>query len=261
MRICAVVEYDGTEFFGWQSQSHSRNVQDCVQDALSKVADQPIVTVCAGRTDAGVHAWRQVIHFDTDASRAPHEWLRGANANLPNDVCLRWVQEVADDFHARSDAIRRYYRYVILNDDVPSALLRNSCAHIARPLDAEAMHEAAQPLIGEHDFSGYRSAGCQSRSPVRKVESLRVHRDGRFIYIDICANAFVQHMVRNIAGVLIKVGHGDRPCDWPAEVLAQRDRTVGGVTAPGNGLYLVGVEYDKRHSLPEGVAFPQILKS
>ncbi len=260
MRICAAVEYDGTDFFGWQSQSHARSVQDCVQGALSKVADHPVVVACAGRTDTGVHAWRQVIHFDTAASRTPREWLRGANANLPDDVCLRRVQAASDDFHARVSAIRRHYRYVILNDDVPSALLRNRCTRISQTLNADAMHDAAQALVGEHDFSGYRSAGCQSRSPMRTVESLRVWRDGCFIYIDICANAFLQHMVRNIAGVLIEVGHGEQPCDWPAQVLAQRDRRSGGVTAPSKGLYLVGVEYDASHSLPEGITFPQILR-
>lgn len=257
MRFAASLEYDGTDFYGWQSQSHARNVQDCVEKALSTVAACRVATVCAGRTDAGVHACGQVIHFDSGSARTPREWLFGANAHLPADVCLRWVRRTAGDFHARTDALRRHYRYVILNDATRSALLRTRSTRVHQPLDARLMHDAAQALAGEHDFSAYRSAGCRSKTPVRRVEFVRVHRGGRFVYIDICANAFLQHMVRNIAGVLIAIGRGERPAGWAAQVLAGRDRRAGGVTSPGTGLYLVAVEYGKRHSFPAAVAAPQ----
>ena len=239
----AEVEYDGTDFHGWQTQPHARNIQDYIEAALSQVADQTVKVVCAGRTDAGVHALGQVIHFDSDARRATSEWLRGANANLPGDIAVHWVKPTRDDFHARYSARRRRYRYVILNRAERPALQRRNSAWIHRPLDADAMQRAAQALVGEHDFSSFRAAGCQSHSPLRRVFGVELRRDGELVVMTICADAFLHHMVRNIAGVLIAVGGGDRPESWVGEVLAHRDRKQGGVTADARGLYLLDVEY------------------
>ncbi len=254
MKYAAGIEYDGACFYGWQSQSHARNVQDCVEAAFSKVADETVEVICSGRTDAGVHALCQVVHFETDVLRETVEWLRGANANLPDDVAVHWVKPVASDFHARFSARRRCYRYVILNRSTRSALHRNRSAWEYRPLDAAAMHRAAQALVGEHDFSAFRAAGCQSRSPVRRVFSVDVRRDGEFVQVTICADAFLQKMVRNVAGTLIAIGAGEQPEAWAGQVLACRDRTRGGVTADGCGLYLLGVEYDERYGLPSSLA-------
>ncbi len=254
MRFACAVEYDGAGFSGWQRQDHARSVQEAVEKALSFVADHAVQVTCAGRTDAGVHATWQIIHFDTRAERSLRSWQLGANANLPADTRLLRVQPVADDFHARFSAQARRYRYVILNREVPSALLRQRVTWEHRPLDVECMAAGAQHLLGEHDFSSFRALACQARSPVRTVQRLEVTRSGDLLYLDVQANAFLHHMVRNIAGVLITVGRGERPADWIAEVLAHRDRTRGGVTAPASGLYLVGVSYPDRFSIaPEGV--------
>ena len=257
MKFAAAIEYDGSQFFGWQSQSHARNVQDCVERALSQVADSPIKTVCAGRTDAGAHATGQVVHFETRARRGIDEWLRGANTHLDDDVCVRWVAAVNQSFHARKSALRRHYRYIILNVSHPSALLRRLTAHWREPLDTTAMNRSAQALIGEHDFSSFRSAGCQSKTPYRSVYRLQITRDGYLVYIDICANAFLQHMVRNIVGALIEVGNGSRPRDWIAALLRQRDRTQGGVSMSAQGLYLVRIEYNADYGLPTEVIWPK----
>lgn len=256
MKFVAGIEYKGTAFDGWQSQSHAPNVQDCLERALTKVADSPMRTVCAGRTDSGVHATGQVVHFETAVMRRENEWLRGCNANMSADIRMRWVQSVGADFDARKSAVKRHYRYIILNTLQSSALLKDLTTHIYKPLDAKLMHLAAQTLVGEHDFSSFRSAGCQSKTPIRYVHAIDVRRDRRLIYIDICANAFVQYMVRNIAGVLIEVGDGTQSIQWVADVLEQRDRTQGGVTAPSNGLYLVKVEYDVCYGLPDEMVYP-----
>ncbi len=254
MRYAAGIEYDGGDFHGWQTQSHARNVQDCVEAAFSKVAAEPVAVVCSGRTDAGVHALEQVVHFDARAQRRPSEWRRGANANLPEDVAVHWVKPVDDDFHARFSARRRCYGYVILNRPERSALHRRTATHVHRPLDAGAMRRAAQAVVGEHDFSSFRAAGCQARSPVRRVFSVDTRRAGEFVEIIVCADAFLQQMVRNIAGVLIAVGAGAQPEAWVGEVLARRDRTQGGVTAAGCGLYLLGVEYAARYGIARAFA-------
>ena len=256
MKFAAGIEYKGTALAGWQSQSYAPNVQDCLEQALTKVADSPVRTVCAGRTDSGVHATGQVVHFETTAVRLENEWLRGCNANMSKDIRMRWIQPVDAAFDARKSAVKRHYRYIILNTPQSSALLNDLTTHIYRPLDAKAMHWAAQTLVGEHDFSSFRSAGCQSKTPIRRVYTIDVCRDGRLIYIDICANAFVQYMVRNVTGALIEVGDGTRPKQWVAEVLKKQDRTQGGVTAPSNGLYLVKVEYDVCYSLPDETIYP-----
>nr|WP_330385154.1 tRNA pseudouridine(38-40) synthase TruA [Woeseia oceani] len=250
MRIAMGIEYDGTAYNGWQRQRTGLGVQELVEKALSKVANEAIETTCAGRTDTGVHATGQVVHFDTSAERESRGWLLGANSSLPNDVNVVWVQAVSDDFHARYTATGRRYRYLILNRLVRSSLFRHRAWWVYRPLDVARMSAAALQLIGEHDFSAFRAAGCQARTAVREVSSLRIHRHSDWLMIDIAANAFLQHMVRNISGLLVEIGTGDRDPAWATEVLESRDRTCGGVAAPAHGLSLVGVEYPAEFGLP-----------
>ena len=243
MRLAINIEYDGSAYYGWQRQQSLPTVQEQVEMALSKVAAERISVVCAGRTDTGVHAFNQVVHFDTSAQRSLDAWMRGGNANLPSDVRIIQVQEVAPDFHARYSAHARHYRYVIYNSDVAPALLRYRTMWCKYPLDELAMQKAAPYLIGEHDFSSFRGAGCQSKSTMRNISSLDIIRQGGIINIDIAANAFLLHMVRNIVGVLIKIGSGERSPIWIQEVLLARDRRKAAITAPAQGLYLVKVIY------------------
>jgi len=250
MRFALGIEYDGSDFSGWESQPRQRTVQSTLESALSSVADGAIKIVCAGRTDAGVHALAQVVHFDSRAERAPHEWVLGANSNLPGDVNVCWASPVVEDFHARYSALCRHYRYVIHNRRERSALLRQRAAWERSPLDTTPMQAAGSHLLGEHDFSSFRAAGCQAKGPVRTVASLEVHRRGALVIIDIAANAFLQHMVRNVAGVLIEVGKGKREPAWAKELLAARDRRLGAVTAPPQGLYLSRIDYPSEYGLP-----------
>jgi len=250
MRVALGIEYDGSGFHGWQLQTGARTVQSSVEQALAKVADHPVRVQCAGRTDAGVHARGQVVHFDTTALRSPRSWVLGGNANLPDDVALIWAREVPETFSARFSAIGRSYRYLVLNRRTRGAIERHRAVWIHRPLDAPLMHQAAQHLVGEHDFSSYRALGCQARGPVRRVTRLQVERQGELVLIEASANGFLHHMVRNIAGVLITIGRGDAPVDWTREVLGYRDRTLGGVTAPAQGLYLVRVDYPGHFAIP-----------
>jgi tRNA pseudouridine38-40 synthase len=249
-RVAAIVEYDGTDFSGWQSQAHSVSLQDAVQDAVGFVAGHPVVTICAGRTDAGVHATGQVIHFDTVAVRTPRAWVLGVNTKLPPTIALQWAGEVAARFHARHAAIRRIYRYIILNRSARSALQRTRTAWIHRSLDAGAMHNAAQALIGEHDFSAFRSIECQSKTPVRKVERIEVQRQGDTVWVEIEANAYLHHMVRNIVGTLLDVQREPDPAAAMARILAGGERRRAGVTAPAAGLYLWRVEYPAVFGIP-----------
>jgi tRNA pseudouridine38-40 synthase len=252
MRIAAGIEYDGSNFCGWQLQKDAvRTVQGEVEAALSKVAAEPIRVHCAGRTDTGVHATEQVIHFDTDAVRDERAWVFGANANLPKDVVLLWARPVSDEFHARFSAVRRAYRYVIFTREVRPTFLAGRVTWHYRDLDIERMQQAGNHLLGEHDFSSYRAVACQAKSPVRTVHSLKVSRSGPYIFIDIEANAFLHHMVRNIAGVLMAIGEGEQPVEWSQEVLEARDRTLGGVTAHPFGLYLTRVGYPDHFGIPQ----------
>lgn len=257
MRIALGVEYDGSDFSGWQAQIGSRTVQGTVEQALSKVADHPVRVVCAGRTDTGVHAAEQVVHFDSEAPRSMRSWVLGANANLPRDVSLRWAQPMSDDFHARFQATARSYRYVILSRFTRPAILHRRVCWRHSELDGARMAAAAGHLIGEHDFTSFRALACQAKHPVRTIEHLAVHREGDFYYIDVRANAFLHHMVRNIAGVLMAVGEGAREPGWAAELLAARDRSAGGVTAPAEGLYLAAVRYPAHFGLPPAPALPR----
>ncbi|HKK05607.1 MAG TPA: tRNA pseudouridine(38-40) synthase TruA [Gammaproteobacteria bacterium] len=250
MRIALGIEYDGAPFCGWQRQSGVATVQASLEQALSKVADHPVAVTCAGRTDTGVHGLGQVVHFDTQAERSSRSWVFGANANLPKSVGVTWAQTVAEAFHARFSAQRRRYRYVIHNRPVRPTFLQWRVAWEYRPLDVERMREAAAHLVGEHDFSSYRALACQAKSPVRTVYRLDVTRDRDLVFIDIEANAFLHHMVRNIAGVLMTIGAGEQAPDWAGEVLEHRDRTLGGVTAPAHGLYLMEVEYPPEFQIP-----------
>lgn len=249
-RWAAGVEYLGTAYSGWQWQGHAPSVQQEVERVLSRVADHAVKVTAAGRTDARVHACNQVIHFDSDAARAPHAWLFGANSQLPRDISLRWVQAVDAGFHARYSATARRYRYVMFTSRARSALLDGRAAWLIGRLDAAAMDRAAQALVGEHDFSGYRDAGCQSRTPMRNVHAVSVRGHGDFVLLDIQANAFLHHMVRNIAGVLMAIGQGERPESWAKAVLDGRVRAEGGVTAVPDGLYFIGPEYPAGFGLP-----------
>jgi len=252
LRIALGVEYDGSGFRGWQSQQEGvRTVQSCLETALGRVANHPVRTVCAGRTDAGVHAINQVAHFDTQAQRSPHSWVMGANSNLPAEISVRWALPVSDRFHARFSAVARRYRYVILNRPCRSALYRQRAAWYYKPLNAEKMQEAGRLLLGEHDFSAFRGPHCQAKSPVRRLTVLEVTRQRDLVILEAAANAFLHHMVRNIVGVLLAIGSGDRPVPWALEVLAGRDRTLGGVTAPPEGLHLLSVSYPEEFGLPE----------
>lgn len=254
-RIALGVEYDGSGFAGWQWQRDRRTVQACVEAAVSKVAAESVPVVCAGRTDTGVHALEQVAHFDTSVCRDMRSWLLGVNTNLPDDVRILWVREVDHAFHARYSAIARFYRYEILNRPMKSALSRQRVTWCYHPLDENKMRQAASFLVGEHDFSSFRAQGCQSNSPRRIMHFIRVRREGEQVIIELAANAFLHHMVRNIAGVLMEIGSGKREPGWAEELLEARDRKQGGITAPPDGLYLGGVFYPERFGMPKHPIF------
>lgn len=262
VRVALCVEYDGAAFHGWQRQGDQdlSTVQGEVERALSKIANHPIDLICAGRTDTGVHATAQVVHFDCEIDRGEKAWIRGTNSLLPPTVRIIWACNVSDEFHARFSALSRRYQYVIYDAPVESAIMARRVTHTRATLDIAAMHEAGQHLLGEQDFSSFRAAGCQSRTPFRNVMHLRVYRHHRFIVLDIQANAFLQHMVRNIAGTLLEIGAGRRSPDWAAQVLSAKDRTVAAMTASPYGLYLVAVEYPALCGLPESALGPGFLQ-
>ncbi|HAZ7573450.1 tRNA pseudouridine(38-40) synthase TruA [Legionella sp. PATHC032] len=249
MRIALVVEYDGSQYHGWQAQTGLHTIQQAVEFALSKVADSSISVVCAGRTDTGVHATNQVIHFDCQKERSIRAWIHGANTFLPKDICVKWGKEMPENFHARYSAISRRYRYVIYNGAIRPGLLRSNVTWQYRQLDHRLMHQGGQCLLGENDFTSFRSVECQSNTPMRNIHQLQVTRHGDLIVLDITANAFLHHMVRNIAGVLIAVGSGKHPVGWVKDVLNAKDRKLGAETAPSYGLYLVQVTYPKEFGL------------
>jgi tRNA pseudouridine38-40 synthase len=251
-RVAAVIEYDGTGFAGWQAQAHSKSIQDAVQQALGFVAGHPIEAICAGRTDSGVHALGQVVHFDTPVERTARAWVLGANTRLPPTIALQWAGEVGGNFHARHSAQRRHYRYCILNRSARSALQVSRAAWIHRKIDAEAMHAAAQALLGEHDFSAFRSIECQSKTPMRRIHALRVQREADYVWIEINANAYLHHMVRNIVGTLLEVQEAPEPAAAMRAILQSRERRQAGATAPAAGLYLWQVDYAPQF----GIALP-----
>jgi tRNA pseudouridine38-40 synthase len=247
------IEYDGSAFLGWQRQLHGPSVQDTVQRALGKVADHELAVVCAGRTDTGVHARCQVVHFDTDSRRDPRAFVLGANSLLPGSVVVRWAHVVDGAFHARYSASARRYRYTVLNRPVRPALEASTLSWERLPLDVDAMARAAQALIGEHDFTSFRTVACQSKSPVRRLEAVRIRREQERVHFEFRANAFLHHMVRNLVGSLLQVGLGERPEAWIADVLARRDRTVAGPTATPEGLVFIGPQYPASFLLPPEV--------
>lgn len=256
MRIALGIEYDGSQYFGWQRQREVPSVQAEIEKALSKIADQPITVQCAGRTDAGVHGISQVVHFDTQVERPMSAWTLGMNANLPSDIAVRWAKEMSDDFHARFSATARRYRYIIFNHNMRPAILGSGVSHYVGELDEQKMHEAGQCLLGEQDFTSFRALQCQSHSPVRNISHLNVQRYGHYVVLDIKANSFVHHMVRNIAGTLIKVGLGEAEPEWVKEVLAVRDRKLAGPTAKAGGLYMVAVDYPASFEIPQAPPGP-----
>lgn len=256
MRIALGIEYDGTDFLGWQRLSHGPTVQGAVEAALADIAAAPVQVICAGRTDAGVHARNQVIHFDTQAQRTMRGWTLGTNSRLPSAIAVRWARPVSDEFHARFSARARRYRYTILNRSARPALEARYVCWERTPLDAVAMHAAAQCLIGEQDFSAFRTAACQARSPKRCVQAISVAREGDRVVIDIQANAFLHHMVRNIAGSLRVVGRREQPPEWIAQLLAGRDRALAGPTSAAQGLVFLGPLYPAEFGLPDETTLP-----
>jgi tRNA pseudouridine38-40 synthase len=259
-RYACGVAYDGAQFSGWQLQGHGRpTVQGAVEAALSAVADHPVRVFCAGRTDSGVSASAQVIHFDSPAARSTSNWLRGANAHLSGSVALQWVRVVDDAFHARFSARLRRYWYLLYPADIRSPLLRKGITWYRGDLDVSRMHAAAQDLLGEQDFSVFRAAGCQSSTPMRCVTDVAVRSVSALVVIDIAANAFLHHMVRNIAGALVGIGSGELPADAVATLLASRDRRLAPPTAPPDGLHLTQVCYRGYPDIPQGVIAPPFL--
>ncbi len=253
-RIALGLQYEGTPWQGWQTQPHRQTVQDTLEAALAQFCQCPVPTTCAGRTDAGVHATGQVVHFDTEARRELFSWVRGVNAFLPPSVAVRWAAEVEggdQGFHSRFSATARTYHYVIYNHPVRSPLWAGRAGWVFRPLDAGLMMEAAQALVGEHDFSAFRAAECQALSPVRAMHAISVRRNRDLVVVTLQANAFLHHMVRNIVGSLIQVGSGNRPVAWMAELLAARNRELAAPTFSPDGLYLAHVRYDPRWNLPD----------
>ena len=259
-RVALAVEYKGTDFHGFQAQPNGlKTVQQALEKALSKVANEEVTLVCAGRTDAGVHATNQVVHFDTMAKRLPKAWVMGTRPHLPDSVGVNWAQDVTPQFHARFSALNRTYRYLISDAKTSSALLHDQITWSSRPLDLFKMREGAAYLVGRHDFTSFRATQCQAKSPIRQIHYMHIIRRGDLIVLEVQANAFLHHMVRNIVGVLLAVGAGDKPASWVGEILAAKDRSAGGVTAKPYGLYLVSVDFPEEFNLPKGLPGPLFL--
>ncbi len=250
MRMALGVEYDGAAFSGWQTQPGGNTVQDALQEALAVIAGSPVAVVAAGRTDAGVHGSGQVVHFDTDADRPDSAWVRGTNTYLPPALAVRWSRGVPSDFHARFSATGRHYRYFLLNRPIRPAILAGTAGWFHRPLDVEAMSSAAESLLGRHDFTSFRAASCQARTPIRELRRAEIRRVGDLVIFDFAADAFLHHMVRNLVGALVYVGKGSLPPSVLSELLAERDRRRAPPTFAADGLYLVRVDYDERWSIP-----------
>lgn len=254
MRLALGISYRGQAYLGWQSQPGGRTVQDVLEQALGAFADQPIRTVCAGRTDSGVHALNQVVHLDTDVHRDTFSWVRGTNRYLPADVAVQWCRAVDDSFHARNSAHGRRYRFIVLESAVRPALEHGLVGWAFRPLDGDAMRAAALHLLGEHDFSSFRSSQCQSPTPVKTLRDIQITRRGAYWHFHFDASAYLHHMVRNLMGCLLAVGSGRQPAHWMQQVLAARDRDAAAPTFPPDGLYFLGPYYDAALGLPERVS-------
>ena len=252
MRIALGVEYDGSQFYGWQSQAGGHTVQDALQTALSSIASEPVAIIAAGRTDTGVHALEQVVHFDTNVGRPLSAWVRGVNALLPSSIAVLWAHPVSDEFHARFSAQARSYRYLLINRAVRSAVQHGKAGWYHAPLDVERMREAAQNLLGEHDFSAFRSSECQAKTPVKNLAQLDISKQGNTIVFDLTANAFLHHMVRNIIGCLVYIGNGRHPPQWIQAILESRERSQAAPTFAPDGLYLRYIAYEAKWELPQG---------
>lgn len=252
MRVALGLEYDGSAFCGWQTQPSGCGVQDALESALREIASENVTTVCAGRTDSGVHAVCQVVHFDSQSARPLSAWTRGVNALLHRSASTLWAREIDAGFHARFSATARRYKYFLVNRPHRAGLFGNHVGWFHSPLDEAVMHAAAQALVGEHDFSAFRAAECQARNPVRVIREISVSRRGDLVCFDVTANAFLQHMVRNIVGALVYVGCGRQSPEWVAEILRARDRSRAAPTISANGLYLFAVEYAQQWNLPSG---------
>lgn len=251
MKIALGIEYKGTDFHGWQAQENLLTIQGTLENALSKIAANPIQVFCAGRTDAGVHATGQVVHFYSNTVRVPKAWTLGTNTYLPNSIAVRWAQEVDENFHARFSALSRRYRYIIYNQSLRPAILSFQVTWYYIPLDIAAMQQAAMFLIGEQDFSSFRSSQCESKTPMRNVQEVKISRHENYVVIEIQANAFLHHMVRNIVGVLMQIGSGRKNPDWMRDVLLAKDRRIAAETAPAHGLYLINVNYPEPYNFPK----------
>lgn len=250
MRYAIGLEYNGSAFLGWQIQRQEPTVQGCVEKALAKVADHEVRVTCSGRTDTGVHALGQVAHFDSEVSRSERSWVLGLNSNLPPGISVLWIRPVDDSFHARFSAFARSYRYMILNRWVRPAIDANTMSWCRSPLDADKMNEAAQALLGEHDFTSFRALACQARHPVREIQQIAVYRKAHTVSLEVTANGFLYHMVRNIAGSLIRIGKGEEKVDWVKEILEKKDRARAASTAPPEGLYFINARYPDQYDLP-----------
>ena len=258
MRYAIGLEYDGSQFLGWQIQRQEPTVQGCLEKALARVADHEARVHCCGRTDSGVHALGQVAHFDSPAPRSERSWMLGLNSHLPSAVSVLWIRQVDDAFHARFSAFSRSYRYVILNRWIRPALEAKRMSWCRMPLDADKMHAAAQVLLGEHDFSSFRAGACQARHPVREIQQISVERQEETVTLEVTANGFLYHMVRNIAGSLIRVGLGEQAVCWIQQLLELKDRSKAAPTAQPEGLYFVSARYPEEYDLPvTAAAFPR----
>ena len=258
MRYALGLEYDGSAFMGWQIQRQEPTVQGCIEKALARVANHETRVNCCGRTDTGVHALGQVAHFDSEADRSERSWILGLNSHLPSAVSVLWIRQVDEAFHARFSAFSRSYRYVILNRWIRPALDARRKSWCRTPLDAVKMHDAAQFLLGEHDFTSFRAAACQARHATREIQQISVQREDDTVSLDVTANGFLYHMVRNLAGSLMRVGVGDAPPEWLGEVLEKRDRALAAPTAAPEGLYFTGARYPDQYKLPATApAFPR----
>lgn len=258
-RVALGIEYMGEQYSGWQRQLSVDSVQARVEYSLAKILREKVSVSCAGRTDAGVHATAQVVHFDSPVARPLKAFTRGMNTSLPKNVAITWAKSVSDDFHARFSATARRYRYVIHNSALRSGVFNAGVTHVFKQIDAELMHEAAQVLVGKHDFTSFRAAHCQSKTPCRLMHFIKIYRLGHFVIVDVKANAFLHHMVRNIVGSLLDVGSGEKPISYMADLLAIKDRAKASTTAKPNGLYLVEVDYDSRFGLPKSHLGPLFL--
>ena len=251
MRVALGISYNGRAYQGWQSQLSGLTVQDKLEAALSKLAALRVSTLCAGRTDAGVHGIMQVVHFDTPLDRDTYSWVRGTNANLPRDIAVQWALKTSDEFHCRACATSRRYAYVLYESVVRPSIDQGRVGWTFRALDGEAMRKAADLLIGEHDFTSFRASACQALSPVKNVTEIVFSKRGSYWRIEFEANAFLHHMIRNIMGCLVLIGRGKKPPDWIAEVLAARDRRAAAPTFSPDGLYFLGPRYDPKWGIPD----------